>query len=124
MKQFTSVEERRARLRMTKQVLAKRAGLSYSKLKRVYARPESLRLDELQALGRAVGLNFELVSEETFSEHELRKKEANDKARFIVELTQGTSQLEGQGLDPDVIEELTEVNMHTLMAGPPSRLWG
>jgi hypothetical protein len=53
----------------------------------------------------------------------LCEREAARKAEALVNLVQGTSALEAQGLGPDALREMKDRTVHELLAGSRRMLW-
>ena len=56
-------------------------------------------------------------------EEELRERQAEQKAREIAKMVQGTMGLEGQGVSPEELEKLVRRNTIRLLAGSRRKLW-
>ncbi len=54
---------------------------------------------------------------------DLKREQAERKARKLVSLVQGTSGLEGQAVDGQTLESMVERTTHELLAGSNRRLW-
>ena len=76
--------------------------------------------ENVTAVARALGVSW--VQNETDAD-EFCRAEAQRKAEKIARLVQGTSALEGQGVDAATYQRLVERTYHELLAGPRRRLW-
>jgi hypothetical protein len=54
---------------------------------------------------------------------ELKREQAERKAKKLVALVQGTSGLEGQAVDRETIESMVKQTTQELLAGSTRRLW-
>jgi hypothetical protein len=63
------------------------------------------------------------VADSRIDVRDLRRKQAERKAKRLVALVQGTSGFEGQAVDEKVVESLIEQTTHELLAGSARRLW-
>ena len=99
------IDKRRRELGMSRTALAKRSQVSLSTVNRILSgqHPEA-KFSNVLAIADA--LDIELTSVPRSGCDELRQKQAMNKARRLVRLVQGTSALEGQGLDADELEEM------------------
>jgi transcriptional regulator with XRE-family HTH domain len=108
---------------MTYAALAKRSGVSMPTVVRILSGGnEHASFGNVAAIAEALGMTIDIVAKErsqTFLE-----KQAEEKARRIVAMVQGTSGLEAQAVDANTLDEMTRRTVHELMAGSPRRLWG
>jgi hypothetical protein len=74
----------------------------------------------VQNVGRVLGLT---LGGPTIEPEELRRHEAQRKARLLVRLTQGTMGLEAQAVADEVIQQLEAQTVARLLAGPGRKLW-
>ncbi len=108
---------------MTLAQLAKRSGVSMPAVVRIlHGAVENAKLRSITGLAAALGLKVRFESTDTALE--MRRQEAEKKAREIVGLMQGTSGLEDEGIGLEAFEEAVEQTMHELMAGQGKKLWG
>jgi transcriptional regulator with XRE-family HTH domain len=118
----TLMERRRKSLGMSRQILAKRSGVSVPTVNRVLGDGwENTSYANLKAIATALGMEFELrntVNEQIFAE-----QQAEAKARTIARMVQGTSALEAQAVNPETYMQIISQTMHELMAGSRRRLW-
>lgn len=123
------LEARRARLGISKIQLARRSGVSLPTVHRLLSGKEKRpHLDTLSALAVALGVEVRLAStahmHESTKVRAFREEQAREKAASLTRLVQGTMALEAEAVGVEVLEEMQEQTMHTLLAGPPRRLWG
>jgi transcriptional regulator with XRE-family HTH domain len=112
--------QRREQLAMPLTVLAARAGVSMQTLHRILHGQTSAHFDKVLAVAQALGVDVNARS--SVKAREVRKRQAQAKAKRLVAMVQGTSALEGQGLDRDTLEEMTEQTTHQLLASK-YKLW-
>lgn len=126
---FAQLEKRRARLGMSKTDLARRARISVPTAQRLLSgREKRARTDVVAAIAAALGVEVRLSDEayvyESTEVSAFRRKHAEEKAKRLARLVQGTMALEAEAVESSVLEELEEQNIHALLAGPGRRLWG
>jgi len=126
---FTQLDRRRARLRMSKADLARRAGVSLPTIRRLLSGRESrARTDTVAAIAAALGVQVRLSEtqyvHETIDVSAFRMRQARAKAKRLARLVQGTMALEAETVTEDLLDEIEEQNVHALLAGPARRLWG
>lgn len=120
---FQAINSRRRELRMSYGVLAKRSGVSLPTVVRILSgRYLRANFSSVCAVAGAVGLGLGVAPE--VSVGQLLQRAAESKARRLVGLVQGTSALEGQGLDAQTLEKMTRRTVKELLTGPRTRLWG
>ncbi len=104
---FRDFEKRRRELGMSSTALAKRSHVSLPTVNRILSgQHDGASFANVVAIADALGM--ELTSIANMRSDELRQKQAMNKARRLVRLVQGTSALEGQGLDDDELEEMVD----------------
>jgi transcriptional regulator with XRE-family HTH domain len=119
---LSRLEERRRKLGMSMKALARRSGVSLPTVQRILSGGQTTAsFESIIAISHALGVEVELREEK--SVHEFTREGAREKARRLVSLVQGTSGLEGQAVDADKLEELTDQALHTLLAGSRRKLW-
>lgn len=119
---LTRLAERRQSLGMSLSALAQRSGVSLPTVQRILSgRHPSASFESIVAISQALGVVVELKEEK--SAHEFAREGAMEKARRLVKIVQGTSALEGQAVDADKIDELTDKASHALLAGSRRKLW-
>ena len=103
-------------------VLASRSGVSEPTLKRMLSDGlESASLRNVQAVASAMGISILFQPECTATDY--CEKVAEEKAKLLVGMVQGSSALEAQAVAPDFVAEIVRKTVHDLIAGPPRRLW-
>jgi hypothetical protein len=55
---------------------------------------------------------------------DFRRRIARAKAKRLAGLVQETRALEAEAAGPEILEDLVEQNVHSLLAGSKRRLWG
>jgi transcriptional regulator with XRE-family HTH domain len=119
---FAHLNERRKKLGMTLASLADRAGVSLPTVVRILSGKHlSAGIDNVFAISRAMDVTLGIVRQP--EPRTVRKKQAKKKADDLVGMLQGTSGLEGQGLDEQTIKEMKEQTVNDLLAGSRRRLW-
>lgn len=116
------LEQRRRQLGISRPALAKRSGLSQSTVTRMLSgHLEQASLASVRSLAAAMGIR--LATAEEADVQKLREQAAQEKARRLVGLVQGTSALEAQAVDDKSLEQMIRQTVHDLMAGSNRRLW-
>lgn len=110
---------RRHELGMSYPALAERSGVSEPTVKRILSGQDA-SFANVTAVAAAMGLK--LGFEETDAQ-DLRRAQAEKKARHIARMVQGTSALESQAVDDATYQRLVEKSLHELLAGSSRRLW-
>ncbi len=102
--------------------IAQRSGVSQPTVHRILSgeNPEA-SFAKIIAIAEALGIKITVHDEKTVSG--LRENQAYLKAGKSVDMTQGTSALEGQGLDPAELMEARERLKQKLLAGSAKNLW-
>lgn len=112
---------RRKSLKMPLDVLVKRSGVPRRTVVRLLrGRMDAVPFGFVQNVGRVLGLT---LGDPTLEPEELRRHEAQRKARLLVRLTQGTMGLEAQAVASEVLEQLEAQTVARLLAGPGRKLW-
>jgi transcriptional regulator with XRE-family HTH domain len=118
----SQLEKRRRELRMSKTVVARRAGVSLPTVNRILSGKEKRPgLPYVQAIAEALGVEVRLA--EVADAYAMREQQATEKARQLVGMVQSNMALEGQGVGNEAIERMVRQTVHELMAGPSRRLW-
>ena len=78
--------------------------------------------DNIRMIAETLGMDIQ--ARPTLPAHELLQKTAEEKARQLVGLVQGTSALESQAVGDEAVNEMTRRTVHELLAGSPRKLWG
>ena len=116
------LNRRRRQLGVTYAALAERSGVSLPTVRRILADgQQSASLSTVLALAGALGvrLNFDAESDVDV----LLERQARQKAEHLVGMVQGSSALEGQGLDEATRERMVRQTIHELLAGSKRKLW-
>jgi len=118
---FKAFEKRRQELGMSRSILAKRSHVSLPTINRILSGQHTgSSFANVQSIAAALGV--ELTATTNIRSEKFRTQQAMRKARRLVRLVQGTSALEGQGLDRDEIEEMVGRTSRELL--PTNRkLW-
>lgn len=102
---FLSLEKRRRELGMSRKSLANRSHVSLPTVNRILSgRHSGASIENVLTIAAALGM--ELKFEAEMRSERFREMQALAKARQLVRLVQGTSALEGQGLDNDELEDM------------------
>lgn len=113
--------KRRRVLGMSYAALSERSGVSEPTVKRVLGgRAVGASYGTIEKIAAALGASLELreVDSEQF-----RADQAHRKSTRLAAMVQGTSSLEGQGIDKRTYQRLVERSCHELLAGSRRRLW-
>tara|TARA_R110002049_G_scaffold143574_1_gene305727 strand:+ start:2232 stop:2603 length:372 start_codon:yes stop_codon:yes gene_type:complete len=122
MQILQQLEKRRKEVGMSRSILAKRSGVSLPTVNRILS-DHSTSASFANVLAIASALDMKITAEKESPNSDFRKNQAMKKARYLVRLVQGTSALEGQGLDQDELEEMIDRTSMELL--PTKRkLWG
>ncbi len=116
------LDRRRNQLGVTYQALAERSGVSLPTVSRILGGgQQSANLSTVLAIARVLGvrLNFDAESDVD----DLLERQARQKAERLVGMVQGSSALEGQGLDEATRERMVRRTVHELRAGSKRKLW-
>lgn len=115
------IEARRKHLKISLDNLSKLSNLGMRTLNRFFA-GEDVKLSTVESITNVLGLDF--AGNEVISLSELEKNRAYQKALFMVSLVQGTSALEMQGLDKEVVETMIRTFEKAFLDGEyKHRLW-
>lgn len=115
------LENRRRRLRMPRNALAKRAGVSLPSLHRMLVvRDPGCSWASVLRVAEALGMS--ITAEARLSPQQFRHRQATKKAERLVSLLQGTSSLEGQGLDREELDDMVIETAAELMTSK-RKLW-
>jgi transcriptional regulator with XRE-family HTH domain len=119
---FLALDQRRRDLGLSYDLLAKRCGVSRPTVQRILSgRQVAASFSNILAIAGSLGLALRFDSE--VAPPELKREQAERKAKKLVALVQGTSGLEGQAVDRETIELMVERTTHELLAGSTRRLW-
>lgn len=115
------IEARRKHLKISLDNLSKLSNLGMRTLNRFFA-GEDVKLSTVESITNVLGLDF--AGNEVVSLSKLERNRAYQKALFMVSLVQGTSALEMQGLDKEVIESMIKTFEKAFLDGEyKNRLW-
>lgn len=125
--ELKKLDQRRAKLGMTKAAVANRAHVSLPTVNRILSGKESKpTIDNLHAIAKALGvivfIGYEVKIEEQDSADEFRMRQAKRKALKIVRMVQGTMALESQAVDNGAIDRMVEKTAYELL-NSRRRLW-
>lgn len=116
------LQERRKTLGMTYATLAQRSGVSVATVERVLSsRPHRVGLEDALAIASALGMNLQL--QEDTDPVDMVRRQAEIKARKLVDMVQGTSLLEAQGVEEDQRQRMIQIATLKLLKSPRRRLW-
>jgi len=102
---FKEFEKRRGELGMSRTVLAKRSRVSLPTVNRILTgQHTAASFSNVAAIAETLGM--EITAKAKTRSYDFRQQQAMRKARQLVRLVQGTSALEGQGLDDQELEEM------------------
>ncbi|MAO24137.1 MAG: hypothetical protein CMJ35_11600 [Phycisphaerae bacterium] len=118
---LATLRTRKRELGMTFETLSDRSGVSVSTLKRMLS-PTATDASMSDTLAVAQSLGVTLSPRMTSTE-EFREEQAYAKARKLVRMVQGTSALEGQGVDEQHLKRMIERTVRDLLNGPNRTLW-
>ncbi|MEM1356256.1 MAG: helix-turn-helix domain-containing protein [Planctomycetota bacterium] len=116
------LQSRRKTLGMTYATLARRSGVSVATVERALSnRPYKVGLEDVLAIASALGMNLQL--QEDTDPVEMVRRQAENKARKLVDMVQGTCLLEAQGIDNDQRQQMIREATLQLLNSPRRRLW-
>src|SRR5262249_17819282 len=117
-----NLNARRQQLGMSYAALANRSGIPIGTIKRILAGRESgASFFNVVAIAEALGIHVEF--DRNSGIEELLEKQAQKQAERVVALTQGTSRLEGQGMDPETLRRLIRQTAREFLTGSKRKLW-
>jgi transcriptional regulator with XRE-family HTH domain len=103
-------------------LLSKRSGVSCPTVQRVLSgKHAEASFANIVAIAESLGLSLRLDS--TADVRDLKREQAERKAKKLVSFVQGTSGLEGQAVDQKAVESMVEQTTHELLAGSKRKLW-
>jgi transcriptional regulator with XRE-family HTH domain len=119
---FRAMDKRRRALGMPYDILANRAGVSRPAVVRILSgQQRGASINNVFAIMAALDMWVDFGNEGTTQTSKTRQ--AQQKATHLMGLIQGTSALEGQGLDGWTFQEMKEQTVQKLVAGTRRRLW-
>jgi len=114
------LKRRQRDLGMPIYVLAERAGVSVSTVKRILGGNTQVAFASVWALADALGMT-DLSSGERVAV--MRQRQAEAKAEKLIGMVQGTSSLEGQAVDDSAIKNMVDRTVVRLLKGSSAALW-
>lgn len=115
------IKKRKQKLNITIENLAKISGTGIRTLNRFFA-GDDVKLSTVEKIILVLGLNF--AGEEITSLKELQQHRAKEKAIFMASLVQGTSALERQGVEKDILDRMVDQFEQEFLNGRyKDRLW-
>ncbi|SIO57548.1 Transcriptional regulator, contains XRE-family HTH domain [Singulisphaera sp. GP187] len=119
---LSMLNHRRRELGLSYELLSKRSGVSRPTVQRILSGHHSAAsFASILAIAQAMGLALRFDSE--VDPRKLKREQAERKAKRLVALVQGTSGLEGQAVDRNMVESMIEQTTHELLAGSTRKLW-
>ena len=117
-----SLDERRRELGLSFELLSKRCGVSRPTVQRILSgHHAAASFANILAIAESLGLGLRFDSK--IDTRDLKREQAERKAKKLVALVQGTSGLEGQAVDEESVESMVEQTTHELLAGSKRKLW-
>jgi transcriptional regulator with XRE-family HTH domain len=117
-----SLDERRRELGLSYELLSKRCGVSRPTVQRILSgHHAAASFANVLAIAESLGLGLRFDSK--INTRDLKREQAERKAKKLVALVQGTSGLEGQAVDEESVESMVEQTTHELLAGSKRKLW-
>jgi len=101
-------------------VLAERAGISASTVKRILGGKTQVAFASVLACAGALGMG-DLSNGQSVSL--MRQRQAEAKAEKLVAMVQGTSSLEGQAIGDSAVRNMIERTVVELLKGSSAALW-
>jgi transcriptional regulator with XRE-family HTH domain len=128
MVDYQKFEIQRRKLGMSRAALAKYAGVSLPTITRLLtgreANPSASTLHLVaKSLGMSIALGAEPRIEVVERPQDLRLRRAEQKARRIAGLVQGTMGLEAQAVGKETLDQIVNESIHRLLAGSNRQLW-
>ena len=122
------LDGRRARLRMSKVDLARRADVSLPTVQRLLSgREKRPSVKAVTAVAVALGVEVRLSDaphvHEIYAAEAFRERRAKDKSRYLVGLVQGTMALESAAVEDAVLTQMERQTSRALLTGSSRRLW-
>jgi len=117
----SKIKKRKQKLNITIENLAKISGIGIRTLNRFFA-GDDVKLSTVEKITLVLGLDF--AGEEITSLKELQQHRAKEKAIFIASLVQGTSALERQGVEKNILDSMVDKFEQEFLNGKyKNRLW-
>ena len=105
---------RKQQIGITVENLAKLSGIGVRTVNRLL-KNEDVKLSTIEAVTNLLGLDF--AGNEQIPLKELEKQRAKEKALYLASIVQGTSALEMQGLEDDVITKIISMYENEFLYG-------
>lgn len=122
-----SLEQRRRDLGLPYGVLSLRAKLGIATVQRTLSGATEARIDTLIAIARVLGVSVALGTDtrvmETVAIDDMLRRRAQEKARLLAGLAQGSAGLEGQAVSQEALHRAVEALERKLLAGSKRKLW-
>jgi transcriptional regulator with XRE-family HTH domain len=117
-----NLDERRRDLGLSYELLSKRCGVSRPMVRRILSsRHATASFGNIVAIAESLGLGLRFDSK--VDVRELKREQAERKAKKLVALVQGTSGLEGQAVNEKDVESMVKQTTRKLLAGSKRKLW-
>jgi transcriptional regulator with XRE-family HTH domain len=117
-----SLDARRRELGLSYELLSKRSGVSRPTVQRILSgNHAAASFANIVAIAESLGVSVHFDS--AVDVRDLRREQAERKAKKLVSLVQGTSGLECQAVDSKTVESMVEQTTHELLAGSTRKLW-
>ncbi len=113
----------RGQLRMSQEVLAKRANVLQSTISKIESGGQQANVNTLQKILNAMDCDLLITAVQRNSAETTRKNQAERKARKKVQYLKGTMSLEKQEPSQELLEELVDDEVKNLLNSKTSRLW-
>ena len=115
------IEQRRKKLKISLENLAKLSQLGMRTVNRFFA-GDDVKLSTVENITNVLGLDF--AGNEVVPFEQLQKNRAHQKAILMASLVQSTSALEMQGLEKDIVEKMIAQFENAFLYGEyKKRLW-
>jgi transcriptional regulator with XRE-family HTH domain len=120
--ELKNLNHRRRQLGMSYAALADRSGVPFRTVVRILSgKQKGANFANVLAIAEALGAGIHF--DRNAGVEEFREQQARKKATRLVSMLQGTSALEGQAVDEEMIKQMISQTVHELLAGPKRRLW-
>jgi len=119
---FYSLDTRREALGMSIAALAKRSRVSLEAVEVILSGSlNPVSPGEVERVAEFLG--YDSLGREVIDMDTLRQRQAENKARLLVGLVQGTMALEAQAVGESHLLKMTQRTINGLLNGSPQRLW-
>ncbi len=117
-----NLDERRRDLGLSYELLSKRCGVSRPTVQRILSgRHVAASFANIVAIAESLGLDLRFDAR--VDAGDLKREQAERKAKKLVALVQGTSGLEDQAVDKKAVASMVEQTTQELLTGSKRRLW-